>query len=39
MEHNEEIAVFFFLKDMKQSRLHINRVEFRLSDELRFACG
>ena len=32
-------SLFFFLKDMKQSRLHIKHVEFRSSDELRFACG
>ena len=32
-------SLFFFLKDMKQSRLHIKHVEFRSSDELQFACG
>ena len=29
-------SLFFFLKDMKQSRLHINHGEFRSSDKLRF---
>ena len=39
MENNgDEIAVLF-LKDMKQSGLHINHEEFRSSDKLRFACG
>ena len=32
-------SLLFFLKDMKQSRLHINHREFRSSDKLRFACG
>ena len=28
-------SLFFFLKDIRQSRLHINHGEFRSSDELR----
>ena len=39
MENNDDEIAVFFLKDIKQSRLHINQVEFRSSDELQFACG
>ena len=39
MENNGDEMTVLFLKEMKQSALHINRGEFRSSDKLRFACG